>query len=160
MEGLENIHWLNVSGIRELQHAATAGVLEAVRSLLDGGNDLNADHGTPLDWTSLTEAAYHGHLQVVRLLAERGAHLDAFEVDRLWTALDVALDAGRAEFEAYLISVGTPTGTQIPNLIKRTRSIRLASTVAQIVHQFQFGPLTEAIVVSRDNLPSNSWETS
>src|SRR5262245_22528439 len=94
---------------------ARAGNLEAVRSLLDRGIDLNEDYGAPRGWSPLMEAAYHGHLGVVKLLVERGANLDAVEVDGWWTALDLAEYAGRDEVATYLRSVGVKPGALVPN---------------------------------------------
>jgi ankyrin repeat protein len=99
----------------QLQRESAAGNLEAVRSLLDGGVDLNTYYGAPHGWSPLMAAAYHGHLAVVRLLVERGARLDAIQVDRWGTALDIAREAGRDEIAAYLAAAGCPTGDSIPN---------------------------------------------
>lgn len=99
----------------QLQEAAAAGDLEQVRSLLDAGTDQNADFGAPRGWSPLMSAAYYGHLEVVQLLVERGARLDAVEVDRWGTALDIAQDAGQTEIVAYLKRKRTPTGDKVPN---------------------------------------------
>jgi ankyrin repeat protein len=93
--------------------------LEAVRSLLDRGVDLNADYGAPRGWSPLMTAAYHGHLGVVQLLVERGANLDAVEVDGWWTALDLAEYAGRDEVATYLRSVGVKPGALVPNRYRK-----------------------------------------
>ncbi len=106
--------WMSPEFERLLRESA-AGNLEAVRALLDAGVDLNADFGAPRGWSPLMEAAYHGHLPVVRLLVERGARLSAVEVDRWGTALDLARDAGRDEVADYLRSVGAPIGAEVPN---------------------------------------------
>ena len=100
---------------QKLQQASLDGDLDTVRSLLDAGVDLNADFGAPRGWSPLMGAAHRGHLAIVRLLVERGAKLDAVEIDRWGTALDLALDADQTEVATYLKSVGTPKGTQIPN---------------------------------------------
>src|SRR5262245_38881912 len=98
-----------------LRQASAAGRLDEVRALLDAGVDLNADFGAPRGWSPLMEAAYNGHLPVVKLLVERGARLDAVEVDRWGTALDIARDAGRHEIADYLASIGAPSGSSVPN---------------------------------------------
>jgi ankyrin repeat protein len=99
----------------QLQRESAAGNLDAVRALLDAGADLNADFGAPRGWSPLMHAAFHGHMPVVKLLVERGARLNAIEVDRWGTALDIARDAGWEEIAGYLASVGTPLGSQVPN---------------------------------------------
>ena len=91
------------------------GNLEAVRSRLDRGADLNEDYGGPRGWSPLMVAAYHGHLDVVKLLVGRGANLEAVEVDGWWTALDFTEDAGRAEVATHLQSVGVKPGALVPN---------------------------------------------
>lgn len=99
----------------QLLKESAAGNLKAVRALLDAGVDLNSDYGAPRGWSPLMEAAYKGHLSVVKLLVERGARLDAVEVDRWGTALDIARDAGKDEVATYLAKVGTPPGSKVPN---------------------------------------------
>jgi|GEM_PF-4834640 len=99
----------------ELQEASAAGDLKIVRQLLDAGTDLNADYGAPRGWSPLMKAAFHGHLPVVQLLVKRGARLDAVEIDRWWTALDLALYAKRTKVADYLKSVKTPLGEKVPN---------------------------------------------
>jgi ankyrin repeat protein len=108
------MNWMSPE-FQRLQQESAAGNLDAVRALLDAGVDLNAEFDAPRGWSPLLHASYHGHLPVVRLLVERGALLNAIEVDRWGTALDIARDAGRDEVAAYLVSVGTPPGSRVPN---------------------------------------------
>jgi hypothetical protein len=83
--------------------AAQFGHAEIVGMLLDEGEDpdrYNAEshsHSTPLHQATLA-----GHVDVVRLLVERGARLDMKDV--LWggTAADWAAHEGRPELESYL----------------------------------------------------------
>ena len=97
----------------ELQQASAAGDLDRIRTLLDAGVDLNADFGAPQGWSPLMHAAYHGHLEAVQLLVTSGAKLNAVEVDRWGTALDIAEDAGQTEVVEYLKSIGAPRGSQV-----------------------------------------------
>jgi Ankyrin repeats (3 copies) len=87
-----------------LAFAAQYGHAEIARALLDAGEDPNRfnpdgahSHSTPLH-----QAAMAGHLNVVKLLVERGAKIDA--LDRLWkgTPLDWALHCKQLEVEKYL----------------------------------------------------------
>jgi len=87
-----------------LAFAAQFGHREIVRALLDTGEDPNRfnppgahGHSTPLH-----QAAFAGHLDVVKLLAERGARLDVR--DTLWkgTPEDWARHAGKTEVAEYL----------------------------------------------------------
>jgi ankyrin repeat protein len=93
----EDCHWA-------IAMASQFGYIEIVRLLLDAGEDPNRynpvgghSHGTPLH-----HAAAAGHADVLRLLIERGARLDA--KDTLWhaTPAEWAAHEGRTEIEAYL----------------------------------------------------------
>jgi hypothetical protein len=88
---------------------AGKGDLESVRSLLDHGADVNAEH----DLSSPLSAAASGrHAAVVRLLIERGADLDG--TTRLglprYRCLDAALveEAGIKELVGDRIAPETP----------------------------------------------------
>ena len=93
----------------EKRHLALAvasqyGYLEIVRLLLDAGEDPNRfnpvgghSHSTPLH-----QAAGNGHLNVVKLLVERGAKLDVKDILFGGTPAGWAAYAGKKEVEAYL----------------------------------------------------------
>jgi Ankyrin repeats (3 copies) len=94
--------------------AASFGLVEIVRLLLDAGEDPNRynpvgghSHATPLH-----QAAGAGHEDVVRLLVERGARLDLKDI--LWhaTPADWARHEGRAALEAYLRAKDTQSVKQ------------------------------------------------
>jgi Ankyrin repeats (3 copies) len=85
------------------------GHAEIVRLLLDAGEDPNRynpvgchSHSTPLH-----QAAWAGHMEVVRLLVKRAARLDLKDV--LWhgTPTDWARHAGKTEIESFLRSQET-----------------------------------------------------
>ena len=83
-----------------------AGEVEIVRSLLDAGEDPNRynpvgchSHSTPLH-----QAAAAGHLEVVRLLVERGARLDLKDTHWRATPAGWARHEGRKEVEAFLLA--------------------------------------------------------
>jgi hypothetical protein len=84
--------------------AAMLGRVEVVRRLLDAGEDPDRcqPEGLHAHATPLHHAALHGHLDVVRLLVERGARLDVH--DRLWdgTPLGWARHGGQAAAAALL----------------------------------------------------------
>ena len=91
---------------RALALASQFGRAEIVRMLLDAGENPNRynpvgfhSHSTPLH-----QAALAGHEEVVRLLVERGAALDA--KDTLWrgTPAGWAKHAGRKQIEEYLLA--------------------------------------------------------
>jgi len=89
--------------------ASQLGHAEIVRLLLDAGEDPNRynpvgchSHSTPLH-----QAAWAGHMEVVRLLVKRAARLDLKDV--LWhgTPTDWARHAGKTEIESFLRSQET-----------------------------------------------------
>ncbi len=97
---------------RALALASQLGQTEIVGLLLDAGEDPNRynpvgfhGHSTPLH-----QAAAGGHGQVVRLLVERGARLDA--KDTLWqgTPAGWARHEGKTEIEEYLRAQETRGG--------------------------------------------------
>ena len=98
------------------RHRATAlaaqhGHADALRLLLDAGEDPNrynpkGNHGHS---TPLHQAAWAGHLDVVRLLVERGARLDLRDTIYHGTPLGWAQHHGqRQEIADYLQGSGGP----------------------------------------------------
>jgi hypothetical protein len=96
---------------------ALLGRTEVVRSLLDGGMDVDTRGWS--NFTPLDQAAMHGRTETVRLLIERGADLEdcAFD-DEGPTPLDCALwglrnnradDGDYAGTVAALLAAGAPT---------------------------------------------------
>ncbi len=98
MDGnLIRMRWLHFAGAKidarsnlgnPLFLAAGQGKLDAVRYLLDEGAKVNAR--AKLGHTALAEAAYYGHVEVVRELLLHGADINAVSDDG--TALDIAVD--------------------------------------------------------------------
>ena len=91
--------------------ASQYGLTEIVRILLDGGEDPNRfnpigghSHSTPLH-----QAAGNGHLDVVKLLVERGANSDVKDILFGGTPAGWANHAGRKEVEEYFFSVAKKT---------------------------------------------------
>jgi len=91
---------------RALALASQFGRTDVVRFLLDAGEDPNRYNplGSHSHATPLHQAAVAGHEEVVRLLVERGARLDA--IDTLWqgTPAGWARHAGRTQIEEYLLA--------------------------------------------------------
>lgn len=84
--------------------AAQHGHAGAVALLLESGESPNRYNppGAHAHATPLHQAAYAGHLEVVRLLVERGARLDMRDLHYDGTALDWAEHGGREDVVAYL----------------------------------------------------------
>jgi hypothetical protein len=84
--------------------ASQFGQVKIVSALLDAGENPNRYNppGAHAHSTPLHQAALAGHIEVVRLLVERGASLDLKDV--LWqgTPADWAHHEGRTEIEIYL----------------------------------------------------------
>ena len=90
-----------------IYEAAGAGASNVVRWLLDRGAKMNFEYEEfpgESRCTPLTSAIHSGHFEVVKLLVERGANINA-----LWgptTPLAYAIMYGKKEIEAYLRSKG------------------------------------------------------
>jgi ankyrin repeat protein len=94
---------------RALALAAQLGHVEVLRLLLDAGEDPGRynPRGLHAHVTPLHQAVWAGHGDVVRLLVERGARLDAKDGIYESTPLGWAEYGGREEIAAYLRSRGT-----------------------------------------------------
>jgi ankyrin repeat protein len=86
----------------ELIRAAFTGDAEAVRRAIDAGVKVNALHAGA---TALHLAAEHGHLDIARLLIERGAEVDALDGTED-TPLSWAAACGQLEVAKLLITNG------------------------------------------------------
>jgi ankyrin repeat protein len=90
---------------RALALASQFGHAVVVELLLNDGQD--PDRYNPVGFhshsTPLHQAAFAGHMDVVRLLVERGASLE--KTDILWngTPMDWARHAGNSQIESYLL---------------------------------------------------------
>jgi hypothetical protein len=107
----ETAHELLPNATSEERHGALAlasqfGHASVVQLLLDDGQ--SPDRYNPAAFhahsTPLHQAALAGHMDVVRLLVERGANLDM--TDTIWkgTPIDWARHAGNSQVESYLLS--------------------------------------------------------
>ncbi len=94
---------------RALALAAQSGQIETTRMLLDAGEDPNRFNppGTHGHSTPLHQAALAGHLEVVRLLVERGARLDIGDTIHQGTPLTWAEYGKQPKIAEYLKSRNT-----------------------------------------------------
>ena len=84
--------------------AAMNGDIEAVRSLLRSGADVNAAQGDGM--TALHWAAQAGDRQLAEILVYAGARLDAGTRIGRYTALHIAAREGRHEVARVLVEAG------------------------------------------------------
>lgn len=92
---------------RALAIAAQSGEVETTRLLLDAGEDPNRfnPQGTHGHTPPIHQAVWGGHLEVVRLLVERGARLDIRDTIYGGTPLGWAEYGGKDAIAAYLRGV-------------------------------------------------------
>jgi outer membrane protein assembly factor BamB len=88
----------------DLFDAARKGDRARVAQLLDAGVDVNAK--ARYDMTALAFAAGKGHLDVVRLLVERGADVNIPDTFYKMRAIDMALSDNRFAVAQYLLEHG------------------------------------------------------
>ncbi len=91
--------------------AAQRGDAAAVKALLAKGVPVNTQYryGT----TALHYAAQKGHLEVVRILVDHGADVDAKETEAAMTPLMFAVFKGHAEVARILVSKGAAPDTAL-----------------------------------------------
>lgn len=87
-----------------LVNAALQGNTAAVTFLLDQGHNIN--ERAPNGYTALHAAAYEGHLDIVRLLVERGAIVNDQQNTEAIAPLHAAAELNRLDVVAYLLSSG------------------------------------------------------
>jgi ankyrin repeat protein len=110
-----------------LMHAADSGDTSAVSSLLDQAIDANTQFPI-LGSSPLILAAAKGHPEVVRLLLDRGAHINATDHTG-WTPLHAAIYGGHAEVVQLLLERGAQLDQ--PNHWYLTSPIALAESLAR-----------------------------
>jgi outer membrane protein assembly factor BamB len=107
----------------DLREAARKGDLARVRSLLDSGvkPDIEGRHGT----TALMIAAGEGHVEVARLLAERGADVNARERFFNSTVLANAARAKKPELVRWLLEKGSTDADSAMDFAVRAGDVAL-----------------------------------
>lgn len=111
----------------ELMQAADRGDMSAVSSLLD--QSIDADTQIPILGSSpLILAAAKGHTEIVRLLLDRGAHINATDHTG-WTPLHAAIYGGHAEVVQCLLERGAQLDQ--PNHWYLTSPVALAESLAR-----------------------------
>jgi ankyrin repeat protein len=95
---------------RALALAAQNGQADAVKALLDAGEDPNRFNppGTHSHTPPIHQAIASGHLDVVKLLVDRGARLDIKDTIHHGTPLGWAKYCDRPQIADYLRTIGAP----------------------------------------------------
>lgn len=99
-----------------LPNACESGNLELVQYMLDQGVPINYTIDGRTRCHAITSAATRGHLEIVKLLVERGADFNA--VSGPWTALDYAISYGHSAVADYLRPIGGKTGDELKSSTK------------------------------------------
>ena len=89
----------------KLKDAIKDNDINRVQQFIDVGADINYSHKSDYGITPLWLACVHGHLEVARLLIEKGADKDKAEMDGM-TPLFAACDEGHLEIVRLLIEKG------------------------------------------------------
>jgi hypothetical protein len=111
--------------------AAERDDLDEVRRLLDGGTPVNASNSI-LGTTALLAAAGQGRVEVVRLLLERGADVNARSGG--WTPLPLALSSGVSpEIARLLVAHGANVNAREPDLQRTALMIAAVSGELELV---------------------------
>ena len=102
-----------------LLDASRAGDVGRVRAILDAGGDVNAANRYGV--TALGFAAEKGHFDIVRLLVERGADLNAVDSFYGSRPVDFALRGGHLNIAVFLIEHNAQGAVGVLNLAIRRR---------------------------------------
>jgi uncharacterized protein len=91
-------------GETALHRASAYGRTNAAQFLLTHGADPNINDATGL--TPLLSASYHGYLDIVSMLIDRGANINAPEKDGMFTPLHEATMKGHTKIVEFLLAHG------------------------------------------------------
>lgn len=118
------------SSAEALFEAARNGDRARVAQLLDSGVDVNAH--ARYEMTALAFAADKGHLDVVKLLVERGADVNALDTFYKSRALDWALSNGHYHVAQYLLERGSQgPGRALTTAIREKQPALLKTVLAR-----------------------------
>ena len=130
-----------------LRRAATAGDVAKVKELLAAGVDANS--ANPYGGTALSFASDKGHVEVVKLLLEHGANVNA--KDRFYNATPLvwAIDHDHAEVVRELLAKGAEGEAEA---LARSAGDGKTAIVKVILERGKVGPegLTDALAAAKD----------
>ncbi|EZG86204.1 ankyrin repeat protein [Gregarina niphandrodes] len=101
-EGDRAMNTFDIDGNAPIHIVASTNAVQGLLLLIEYGCDLNLRSKTQLEWNAVMCAAYRGHHQVVKLLIEKGADLEATDAFGR-TALEYAIRGGSAHCLALLL---------------------------------------------------------
>ena len=117
------------TGPEALLEAARAGDRARVVALLDSGVDVNT--ATRYGVSALGFAAERGHIDIVRLLVERGADVNVADVFYGSRPIDFALRSGRLDIALYLLEHGSQGAVSVLNAgIRRKDAAAVTAALA------------------------------
>src|SRR2546427_5092937 len=125
--------------------AARRGDRARVEQLLDAGVDVNAR--ARYEVTALAFAANNGHLDVVRLLVERGADMNVQDTFYKGLAIDLALGNGYLEVVTFLLEKGSRgAGLALGEGVRQKHRglVRAAAASADLDDERLAAPVTQA----------------
>jgi outer membrane protein assembly factor BamB len=131
-----------------LLDAARSGDRARVATLLDEGVDVNTL--SRYNVSALGFAAERGHLDVVRLLVERGADVNVTDSFYGSRPLDFALRGGHLEIALYLLERGSRGAASVLNTAIRRRDAA-AAKVALATGQIEAAALAGALTLAKQS---------
>ncbi|HYD33507.1 MAG TPA: ankyrin repeat domain-containing protein [Methylophilaceae bacterium] len=98
------------------------GNLKVVKQYLDNGSATANEKS--FAWSALQMAADKGHLEIVKLLVEKGAELDYAHPVNKMTALHMAAYSGHDEVVKYLLSKGANPNKKMSRGVSILRAVK------------------------------------
>jgi ankyrin repeat protein len=140
----------NTAADSALLDAAQQNDLPGVTRALQQGANVNAK--TRYSATALMLGAMNGNLEMVRLLAERGADLNVRDTFYSFTPMGAAMLNGRVDVIRYLIEKGSPGAPDaLPLAIQRTDIPLLSAALASKEIPDRIVAATHALAVKNGN---------
>jgi hypothetical protein len=150
-----------------LYRAAGDGDIVTVKKILDKGGDANQKGGGGLlnDSNALTIASTQGHIEIVKLLLDRGANVNAAHGNMGWTPLSSAAWTGQTDVAKLLVdrgadinkairALGNGVGTRDAiELLKEIKQEKAFSQPAAVKPSAEKSPASEMVRSDVDDLP-------
>ena len=102
--------------------ALRTGKVNLVKKYLDNGSATSNEKS--FAWSALQMAADKGHLEVVKLLVDRGAEIDYRHPVNKMTALHLAAYSGHDDVVKYLLSKGADPNLKLSRGVSIVRAVK------------------------------------